>query len=302
MQTENSAAIWTAKNTAFSRNITLQFGDKLISKNGPLLMGIINLTNDSFFAGSRFQKKDEILKQAEKMIAEGADILDVGAVSTRPGAKQIPEKDEIVSLLPAIKSIVQHFPKTAISIDTYRTNVAKAAIEAGAFMINDISGGTFDSEMPSFIGRLNIPYVLMHIVGTPENMQENPIEKDAVQQVLSFFRRQLKIFGEQGASQIILDPGFGFGKTLDANYSLLASLPQFKSEGLPVLVGVSRKSMIHKVLQTKAEDALNGTTVLHTFAIMNGADILRVHDIRQASEVVKLCMKYTEVMNNPLNL
>lgn len=296
MQTEKSAAFSTAKITAFSRTISFHFGEKQRSKQGPLLMGILNITADSFYAGSRFQEEKELLQQAEKMLIEGADILDLGAVSTRPGAMQISEEQEFERLIPMVRSVQKHFPTAFISVDTYRSNIAKMAVDAGASMINDISGGTFDDAMGAFAGSMNIPYILMHIHGRPETMHENPLNTQVISTLKNFFVTQVEKFEQLGVKQIILDPGLGFGKSLEANYEILASIQSFRTLGYPILIGLSRKSMINKVLETLPVEALNGTTVLHTLAIMNGADLLRVHDVKEAAQAVKLCQKYFETI------
>jgi dihydropteroate synthase len=256
-------------------------------------MGILNITPDSFYDGGKYRNNETLLFQAEKMLNEGAAILDIGAVSSRPGAEEVPEDTELERLLPALENLLSAFPDAVISVDTYRSNVARTAVEAGAHIINDISGGTFDEKMFRTVADLNVPYVLMHIKGTPQNMQNNPQYVDVVQEVKYFFKKQLRKLGNTGVTEnIILDPGFGFGKTLENNYELLKDLSAFTDLGYPVLAGVSRKSMINKVLQATPDTALNGTTVLNTIALLNGAGILRVHDVKEAVEAVRLVEFY----------
>ena len=262
-------------------------------------MGILNLTPDSFYDGGLYKDEKAFLSRVEKMLEEGAGIIDIGAVSTRPGANDVSLEDETKRLVPAIQKISKEFPEAILSVDTYRSEVAQQAIGAGAHIINDISGGTFDPGMFSTIAQLQVPYILMHIKGTPKNMQHNPIYSDVVEEIKSFFEQQLSKLEELSVTEnIILDPGFGFGKTLEANYTILKELSSFKELGCPLLVGISRKSMINKVLGTKPKDALNGTTAIHTLALLNGANILRVHDVKEAVEAVKLMEVYKGEMGN----
>lgn len=250
-------------------------------------MGILNITPDSFYDGGAFVNLIDQLKQVEKMISEGALIIDIGATSTRPGSVPVDEKQEMERLIPSLTAIKGHFSEVILSVDTYRTPVAKAAIEHGAMMINDIYGGTYDQQMFDFVARHNIPYVMMHMQGTPDNMQINPHYKDVVKEVNDFFDSRLRLL-PSGFSQVILDPGFGFGKTVADNFRLLHQFETFRSFGFPLLAGLSRKSMINRVLQIKPKEALNGTTVLNTIALLKGADILRVHDVKEAVEAIKL--------------
>lgn len=277
-------------NTSSINNITLNSGSKTIYLNKPIVMGILNLTPDSFYDGGKFDSEKSILMQVEKMLNEGADIIDIGAVSTRPGSMKISQKEEFKRLSSVIKTIKKHFSSVNISIDTFHSGIAEKMIKEGADIINDISGGTFDTKMFDIIAKYNTPYILMHIKGTPENMQNNPQYNNVVNEINDFFKLQLSIVKRiKGNTQnIILDPGFGFGKTLEHNYRILNNLNEFKNHGLPVLAGLSRKSMINKVLNTKPSDALNGTCVLNTIALLNGANILRVHDVKEAVEAVKL--------------
>jgi dihydropteroate synthase len=277
------------KSTSFSLN----GAGWQIDLSTPAVMGILNITPDSFYDGGKYTGRDALLRQAEKMLAEGAAILDLGAASSRPGTEEVPEDEELERLIPAVENLLSVFPDAIISVDTYRSKVAKSAVEAGAHIINDISGGTFDDKMFQTVADLNVPYVLMHIKGTPQNMQNNPRYVDVVQEVKYFFKRQLRKLRDAGVTKnIILDPGFGFGKTLENNYELLKDLASFTDLGCPVLTGISRKSMINKVLHITPDEALNGTTVLNTIALLNGANILRVHDVKEAVEVVRLVEFY----------
>lgn len=270
-------------------------GNNTLLFDEPVIMGILNLTPDSFYEGSRITSDSELLKQAEKMLKEGAQILDIGGISTRPGATDVGEAEELQRIIGAIVSLSEHFPQALISVDTYRSGIAEKAIAAGAHIINDISGGTFDSEMIHLLSRLQVPYILMHIKGTPQHMQQNPHFENVLAEVSNFFKNQLEKFRNAGIrSTIILDPGFGFGKSLEHNFSLLAGLESFRINGCPILAGLSRKSMVNRVLQTTPNEALNGTTVLNTIALINGTNILRVHDVKEAKEAVNLVERYLE--------
>lgn len=262
--------------------------NKKLSSTAPLIMGILNVTEDSFYDGGRYVTEREILQRAEQILAEGGDIIDIGAMSTRPNALEIPENEEISRIVSAIKLIRERFPNAVLSIDTYRASVAEAAVEAGADMINDISGGTFDPDMISVIGKLQVPYCLMHTTAKPSEMQKHTEYKDILAEMLQFFGRQLEKLHAHYVHDIIIDPGFGFGKTLEQNYFLMKNLQVFQELGFPILVGVSRKSMIYKLFDTTPDNALNGTTALNTVALMKGADILRVHDVKEATQVRKI--------------
>lgn len=253
----------------------------------PVVMGILNITPDSFYDGGSYVTQAAQLKQTEKMLSEGASIIDIGAVSTRPGAASVTEKEELERLLPALKTLKSYFPNTIFSIDTHFSKVAKASIDNGAGMINDIFGGRFDEKIIRVAIKANVPFILMHMQGVPADMQINPHYKDVVLEVTDFFRRQISLF-PKSYRQIILDPGFGFGKSVEHNYRLLALFETFRDFGYPVMAGVSRKSMINRVLQIQPAGALNGTTVLNTIALMKGADILRVHDVGEAMQAIKL--------------
>lgn len=270
----------------------LSCGDKQLDLSVPAVMGILNVTPDSFFDGGRYTDEDKLLQHAGDMVTEGASIIDIGAASTRPGSEDIGEAEELRRLLPSIQAVRKIFPDVIISADTYRAAVAEKAIEAGANMINDVSGGTMDNKMFEIAGRLKVPYVLMHIKGTPKDMQIDPQYDDVTGEVKKYFEEKLNRLQQLGVEQVILDPGFGFGKTVEHNYRLLHDLNTFTELGFPVLAGVSRKSMINKVLRTKPENALNGTTAVNTIALLNGAKILRVHDVREAVQAVKIVEFY----------
>lgn len=276
------------KNTAFSKTSVLNFQGKSLYTHKPLVMGILNLTPDSFYDGGKYQNPSELIERTRLMLSEGAAIVDVGATSTRPGAPEISADEEFNLLIPNLKLLVNIFPDAFFSADTYRANIARAAVEAGAFMINDISGGTFDKAMFDFIGQFDIPYVLMHTTAKPGVMMQNPIGLQIMDVLLAFFEQRINMLCSMGGSQLLLDPGFGFGKTLDANYLILRKLADLQQFGFPVMAGISRKSMINKVLGTSPDDALNGTTALHMLALEKGAVILRVHDVKQAVEAITL--------------
>lgn len=254
----------------------------------PLVMGILNYTEDSFYDGGQYTSEKKIIERAGQLLEEGADIIDIGTVSTRPGAMDVDETTELSRIRQAVKIILEHFPETLISIDTWRASVAQIAIDEGAAMINDISGGTFDEAMIPTVAKAKVPYCLMHSPAKPEVMQHHTKYENLIGDILRFFGAQVNKLKELGANDIILDPGFGFGKTLEQNYFLMRNLSAFTCFNLPVLVGISRKSMIYKLLETDAQHALNGTTTLNTIALLNGAKILRVHDAREAKECIKI--------------
>lgn len=265
---------------------------KLLDLSTPKVMGIINITNDSFFQGSRFNEEKDIIKAAVRMTEDGADILDVGGYSTRPGAQDILPDEEKSKVLKAIKLIYRELPEAIISVDTFRAEVAMEAVnDCGASIINDISGGESDTKMFSVVEKLNVPYILMHMKGNPRTMQNNPVYDDIVADILRWFGERIFRLQSSGVKDIIIDPGFGFGKTITHNFEMLRRLGDFSIAGLPVLVGVSRKSMIWKTLKITADEALNGTSVLNSVALLNGADILRVHDVKEAVQCVKLIEK-----------
>lgn len=266
----------------------LNCGDKDINLSHKIVMAILNVTPDSFYDGGVNVTERAWLQKVEQHITDGAGIIDIGAVSTRPGAKDVSEEEELERLIPVIKSIRKHFPEIILSIDTYRSGVARAVIGEGAGIINDISGGTFDPDILSVTAKSGVPYIIMHIKGNPKNMQINPSYDDITTEVMDFLNQQTIKATQAGIKQVIWDPGFGFGKTSEHNYRLMKDLMMFKTSGHPLLVGISRKSMINAILGTKPLEALNGTTVLNTFALLNGADIIRVHDVKEAIQAIKL--------------
>jgi dihydropteroate synthase len=262
---------------------------KLIDFSSPKVMGVINITPDSFYEGSRFMREEEYLNAAVKMVEEGADIIDIGGYSTRPGASEVSPEEERDRVLKAIKLINRELPDLIISIDTFRADIAmEAVLECGAGIINDITGGEADKKMFGVVEKLNVPYVLMHMKGTPGKMEKNPVYDDVVADILRWLGGRITRLQSQGVNDIIIDPGFGFGKTVNHNFEMLRRLRDFSITGLPVLVGISRKSMIWKSLEIRPEEARNGTAVLNTAALLNGADILRVHDVREAVQAVRL--------------
>ncbi|MCF8330951.1 MAG: dihydropteroate synthase [Bacteroidales bacterium] len=254
-------------------------------------MGILNLTPDSFYDGGRYTLEEDVIQRVNTMFLQGADIIDIGGMSTRPGAAFISKDEELKRLLPALKILRKEFPEAVLSVDTFRSQVTREVVHAGADIINDISGGMQDAEMISTIADLQVPYIMMHMQGTPETMQKNPEYRDVVKDIGMFFARQIEKMKTMGINDIILDPGFGFGKNLDHNYQLLNELEYFNMFELPVLVGVSRKSMINKLLGIKPEEALNGTTILNVLALERGVDILRVHDVKEARQAVTIMEK-----------
>jgi dihydropteroate synthase len=271
-----------------SASSILKCGDKDINLSHKIVMAILNVTPDSFFDGGVNITETAWLQKVERSVSDGADIIDIGAVSTRPGAVVVSQEEELDRLILVIKSITKHFPEIIISVDTYRSRVAHAVIEEGAGIINDISGGTFDPDILKVVSDARLPYIIMHINGTPENMHAIPEYKNITTDVLDFLKQQTEKASHVGIQQIIWDPGFGFAKTVEHNYQLMKDLKLFKASGYPLLVGISRKSMINAILGTKPAEALNGTTVLNTYALLNGADILRVHDVKEAVQAIKL--------------
>lgn len=294
----NSPANEIAKKSAkleFKNGLSLSF-------ESPLVMGIVNITPDSFYDGGKYFSEQDAIKRSEQLISEGADIIDLGAASTRPGAENISPDEELKRLLPVLEYLVKHHNNVPISIDTFHSSMAKEAIEHGASMINDISGGTMPARMNDIhsdgnpamfqtVAEMGVPYILMHIQGNPKTMQMEPHYVDVVEEVYEYFTERINQLHSAGVEQIIIDPGFGFGKTVEHNYALLKHLNRFKSFGLPIMAGISRKSMINKVLKTKPENALTGTISLNTVALLSGADILRVHDVKEARQVIQLINK-----------
>ena len=258
----------------------------------PLVMGILNVTPDSFYSGSRYVRHETLMEAALQMASEGVAILDIGAVSSRPGAAAVSEAEELRRLIPVVEELALSFPDIVLSIDTFRAAVAAKAIESGAHIINDISAGELDPAMFETIAGLGVPYIMMHMQGTPDLMQSNPVYNDVVKDIIAYFERRLEKLCHYGAASVLLDPGFGFGKTIRQNYEILRRLNEFTAMGLPMVAGLSRKSMIYKILNSTPEEALTGTTVLNSLALLNGANILRVHDVREAVETIKLMDVY----------
>ena len=258
----------------------------------PIVMGIINVTPDSFYAGSRFEGTDAVIRQAEQMLNEGATILDIGGQSTRPGSEKLGGEEELQRVIEPIQRIHEYFPQAFISIDTYYSLVAKEAVNAGACIVNDISAGSIDKEIIGTVAALGVPYVLMHMKGTPQTMQQEARYTDVNEEILSFFDHKKSALQKAGIKDIILDPGFGFGKTIAHNFELLRGLPDFTLLNCPVMLGLSRKSTVYKTLDIPVEDALNGTTVLNTIGLLNGASILRVHDVKEAMQAITLVGAY----------
>lgn len=261
---------------------------KSLDLSTPKVMGILNLTDDSFYDGGKHNSIKSALKQSEKMIAEGAHIIDVGAYSSRPGAKHINTNEEWKRLENILKNIIKEFNNVMISVDTFRAEIAKRSNDIGADIINDISSGKLDDKMFETMGKIKLPYVMMHMQGNPQNMQQNPSYSDVTSEVFQFFKKNIKKAREQNIQQFIIDPGLGFGKNIHHNYELIKNLKEFKKLNFPVLIGCSRKSMIYKLLECTSEESLNGTTSLNTLCLTKGASILRVHDVKQAMECIKI--------------
>ncbi|WP_207428242.1 dihydropteroate synthase [Pedobacter sp. SYSU D00535] len=278
----------TDKNTLFNVKRTINFRGRLLDLGTPRVMGILNITPDSFYAGSRVSSVEQGLKTAEQMLQDGATFIDIGAYSSRPGAADITEEEELERLLPVVKAIVKEFPESILSIDTFRSAVARAAILEGAHMVNDISGGELDAKMFETVAELHVPYILMHMKGTPRTMKNLCQYDDLIKEILIYFGEKLNRLKELGVTDVIADPGFGFAKTIDQNFELLNQFHSLKILGIPILAGLSRKSMIWKTLNIQSDEALNGTTVLNTVALQKGASILRVHDVREAVQTIRL--------------
>ena len=268
---------------------TINIKGQLLSLDEPQVMGILNVTPDSFYAGSRKQTEAAIIDRIEMILREGASIIDVGGYSSRPDAAEVSETEEMQRLEMALQPLLQHYPDVVVSVDTFRSSVARQCVEKyGVAMINDISGGELDEQMFETVARLRIPYIMMHMRGTPQTMQQQTHYDNVTADLLKYFSLKLERLFRLGLNDVILDPGFGFSKTLEQNYELMRHLSDFRIFGLPLLVGVSRKSMIYKLLGTTPEESLNGSTVLHTYALLHGADILRVHDVRAAREAIQI--------------
>ncbi len=268
--------------------MTINCRGNLIDLTIPKVMGILNVTPNSFYDGGKYANDKALLNQVEKMLAEGATFIDIGAYSSKPSAEFVSEADEIARLVPVVQLILQHFPEALISVDTFRAKVAKAALEAGACIVNDIAAGSLDEQMMPTVAEFQVPYIMMHMKGNPQTMQSLAQYKNITKEVLFYFSEKIAQARSFGINDLIIDPGFGFAKTTEQNFELLANLELFDRLELPILVGVSRKSMIYKTLETKAEFALNGTSVLNTIALQKGSNILRVHDVKEAIECVKL--------------
>lgn len=271
---------------------TLNCKGKLLLIEKPLVMGIVNATPDSFYDQYPQKGLDAIIALADKMVNEGVDILDIGGQSTRPGSERLSAEEEMARVLPVIQILIEKYPDIILSIDTYHSKVASAAVKAGVSVVNDVSAGNMDNAMLSTVATLQVPYICMHMKGTPETMQQNATYEDVVKEVLDFFIQKIADCTRAGIKDIIIDPGFGFAKTIQHNFILLKNLAVFKMLDKPILAGISRKSTVYKTLNITADEALNGTTVLNTLAILNGASILRVHDVKQAKETIQLLGRY----------
>ncbi len=266
--------------------MTLNCNGILIDTTLPKVMGILNITPDSFFDGGKYKNEKDILTQTEKMLLEGATFIDVGAYSSRPGATHISEEEELKRIVPVVNLLVKKFPEIIISVDTFRSKIAQETIQAGAAIINDISGGQMDANMFKTVANLNVPYILMHMLGTPQNMQKNPTYNNVITDITTFFATQIHQLRQLKLNDVIIDVGFGFGKTIPHNFEILKNLSLFKNLEVPILAGISRKSMLYKTLDISAQEALNATTSANTIALLNGANILRVHDVKEASEAI----------------
>lgn len=273
--------------------MTINCLGQLIDLSSPKVMGILNVTPNSFYDGNRYNSEKLILDHVEKMLSEGATFIDLGAYSSKPNAELVSEEEEMARLKPVLQSVLKHFPDTIISIDTFRSNVAKSSLDSGAAMINDISAGTLDENMFGVVAHFHAAYIMMHMRGTPQTMTGLTHYDDIVNEILYYFSEKIAKARSVGINDLIIDPGFGFAKTLDQNYEVLQKLELFQNLDYPILVGISRKSMVYKVLESSADAALNGTTVLNTIALSKGANILRVHDVKEAVESVKLFEKMT---------
>jgi dihydropteroate synthase len=271
--------------------MTINCKGQLIDLSIPKVMGILNVTPNSFYDGGKYNNESELLSQVEKMLIDGATFIDIGAYSSKPNAAFVSEEEELARIIPVVQLILKHFSQAVISIDTFRSEVAKVCIENGAALINDISAGNLDDAMFEVIAKYNVPYIMMHMRGTPQTMQSMTHYDDIVKEMLFYFSEKVNKARGLGINDLIIDPGFGFAKTIDQNYEVLQKVALFKILELPLLVGISRKSMIHKVLDTNAKEALNGTTVLNTIALSKGANILRVHDVKEAVECMQLWNK-----------
>jgi len=276
------------KNKNLNTPITIDCNSKLLDLSTPAIMGILNLTDDSFYDGGQHNSIKKALLQTEKMLDDGAKIIDIGAYSSRPKAKHISLNEEWRRLEKTLQIINKEFPQAIVSVDTFRSEIARRSVDNGADLINDISAGNLDLEMFDTVAELHVPYIIMHMQGTPQSMQDNPHYNCIEKEVVNYFYVKIKTLEQKGVNNIIIDPGFGFGKTLEHNYQLLNNLEELHTLELPLLVGISRKSMIYKLLETDAKNSLNGTTAIHSLCLSKGASILRVHDVKEAVECVKL--------------
>lgn len=276
------------KNKNLNTPTTIECKSKLLDLSTPTIMGILNLTNDSFYDGGQHNSIKKALLQTEKMLDDGAEIIDIGAYSSRPNARHISLTEEWQRIEKTLQIINKNFPNILISIDTFRSEIARRCIDNGADIINDISAGNLDHKMFDVVTELNVPYIMMHMKGTPQNMQKKPHYKCIEKEVIEYFYSKVKYLNDKGFKKIIIDPGFGFGKTIEHNYKLLNNLEKLHVLKLPIMIGISRKSMVYKVIETDAKNAINGTSVLHTFGLNKGVSILRVHDVKEAVECVKL--------------
>lgn len=285
----------SAKDKDFGNKIKpFRIGDIIMDFNTPQVMGVLNLTPDSFYDGGKYKQEKDRMNRVESMLREGVSIIDIGAMSSRPGAKEISEEEELERIIWPLERLINAFPEALFSIDTYRSRVARECVEYGAHIINDISGGNFDPDMYRTVAELGVPYILMHLHLNPAQMQKEPISSNIVEVIKGFFSRKVDELRKLGVERVILDPGFGFGKTLKCNYSILRHIEDLRVNNLPILGGVSRKSMVNKVINTSPSDALNGTTVLNTLALLNGANILRVHDVKEAQEAITIVSYYNQ--------
>ncbi|MEX0315298.1 MAG: dihydropteroate synthase [Allomuricauda sp.] len=268
--------------------MTINCKGTLIDLTTPKVMGILNLTPDSFYDGGKYNNEAHILKQVEKMLTDGATFIDMGAYSSRPGAEHVAEDDELKRLFPILELILKNFPETLVSVDTFRSKVASESLQRGAALINDISAGNLDENMFATIGQYQVPYIMMHLKGTPQSMQKKVVYNDLIKDLRFYFSEKMSKAAQHKINDVIIDPGFGFAKTTEQNYTLLNHMDLFKTFEVPLLIGLSRKSMIYKILNSSPSEALNGTTALHTIALLKGANILRVHDVKEARECVEL--------------
>lgn len=268
--------------------MTINCKGRLIDLTQPKVMGILNCTPDSFFDGGKYKAEAEFTRQTERILNEGADFIDIGAYSTKPNAEFVSEEEELARMVPAVEMVLKHFPEAVISVDTFRAKVAKAAVEVGAAIVNDIAAGNLDNKMLQTVGELKVPYIMMHMRGTPQDMVKLTDYDDIIKEMLLYFSQKVAEARSYGIDDIVIDPGFGFAKTLQQNYEVLNKMELFKMTELPILAGLSRKSMIYKLLGITPQEALNGTTALNMVALTKGANILRVHDVKEAVEVVKM--------------